>query len=260
MQVFEPLDRILANYAQRLKDLGMDLHAVFSELGANSLVEAAMRGAALGQVAGGFGAAGKTFGGINAVIQAGAEAERKLALLQRREEVMDQAKFMTYRKVAEYLETVMALPECLLDYGCAKCFGGMVSLERQRMALEAVRPTIVRELEPAVRLTLELPKAEMRAQQQRLDAAKAQQQQESHSNKRSFGQGFAFLAVSVGMILWGLKSCNLDSATEGDMVWGLVLLVCAFFALVAGIMKVFGWKPKGQGTKLDEQVKTQDEQ
>jgi hypothetical protein len=183
----------------------------------------------------------------------GAEAEKKLALFQERAGLERQAKSLPLLKIAAYLERVTKLPERLMDYGCARCFGGQVSLERQQAALEGVLDAIARELRPAVDLTLAIPGAERRVQEQRLIAGKTQEeasrkQQEMESKKPAPGQGIALLALSVGLAVWAFASCDLQTPSEADMGWdmgwALILLVGAGFALVSGIMKFFDRRPK----------------
>jgi hypothetical protein len=248
-EVFEPLDRILAGYVQSLKQLGFDMGALSAGLRESSVIDAAMRGAAVGQVAGGFGNSGKTLGALNALLQAGAEAEKKLALLQQRVELLRQAEFITYGKIAEYLEAVIGLPERLLDYGCAKCFGGQVSLEHQRKTLEDVQTAIAQELEPAVKLTLALPEAAKRLEQERLDAAKVhelenQKRLELESKKPAPGKGLALLVLAIGLVVWAFTSCDVNTANEEEMIWGLILMIGALFAFIAGVMKFFDRRPK----------------
>jgi hypothetical protein len=252
-QVFEPLDGVLISYVQALNQIGMDLHSVSAELSASSIINAAMQGAAVGQLAGGLRDSGKTLGAYNALRQVGAEAEKKLALFQERAGLERQAKSLPLLKIAAYLERVTKLPERLMDYGCARCFGGQVSLERQQAALEGVLDAIARELRPAVDLTLAIPGAERRVQEQRLIAGKTQEeasrkQQEMESKKPAPGQGIALLALSVGLAVWAFASCDLQTPSEADMGWdmgwALILLVGAGFALVSGIMKFFDRRPK----------------
>ncbi len=243
-EVFAPLDAILSAYVQVLKQLGLDLGAVSAELRGSSVVDSALRGAAIGQVAGGFGSSGKTLGTWNALVQAGAEAERKLALMQQQAALLRQGESMTFPKILEYLNAVKKLPETLVDYGCAKCFGGQVSFERQQGALEGVLAAITPKLEAAISLTHELPEAEKRLEEQRLFAARAQalanqHQQEMEFKKRDPGVAIFFVALSIGLAAWAFHSCDAHMASEGDMVWAMVLYVVAGTALVFGIMKFF---------------------
>ena len=247
--VFEPLDGILVSYVEALKQVGIDLGAVSTQLHNSSVTDAALKGAAVGQVAGGFGDSGKTLGGLNALMQAGAEAERKLALLQQRAELLKQAETMTLPKIVEYLKAVMKLPERLLDFGCAKCFGGQVSLERQQKATEEVMAAITPQLEAAMSLIQGLPEAEKRFEDQRIVAAKAQELAKKHGQEMEFrkrdpGVGIFLIALSIGLAAWAYYGCDLDTSSQVGIVWGLLLYVVAVWALVFGIMKFFDRRPK----------------
>jgi hypothetical protein len=231
-QVFEPLDGLLVSYIQILNKLGLDLSQVSAELSGTSITDAALRGAAVGQVAGGFGSSGKTLGGLNALIQAGVEAEKKLALLQQRAELLRQAESITFPKIVEYLKAVADLPERLVDYGCARCFGGEVSLQRQQAALEGVQEAIERELAPALSLTLGLPEAQKRVEQRRLE--ESIKQQNLKELKPSPEKGCLGIIASVIFAGLALSGCDLNS--EGAIAGSLILWVCAIVALFFGIV------------------------
>lgn len=250
-EVFEPLDRILAGYVESLAQIGLDLRIVSTQLGSSNIINSALSGAAVGQFAGGFGNSGKTLGGINAVIQAGAEAQRKLVLQQRMAAMSDQERFMTYRRMAEFLDALLGLPERLLDYGCAKCFGSNVSLERQRTELEGIQMAIVQDLQPVVNLVMDLPKAAQRLERQIESDAKKEIEQkrkkdEFEARKRNPVKGTTAVAISIGLSLWGFHSCNLETAGENEMIGGVVLWVLAFGALIFGISNFFD-RTEGKG-------------
>ena len=62
---FASLDSLLVGYIQALRQIGLDLSRASSQLQEGSMLGAAMRGAAVGQVAGGLGSTGKTLGVFN---------------------------------------------------------------------------------------------------------------------------------------------------------------------------------------------------
>ena len=264
VEVFGPLDAVLTDYIQALRQLEIDLGGVSSELRDSSMVDAAMKGAVIGQLAGGLGSSGRTLGAVNALLQAGVEAEKRLALLQQRLALLKQAESMTFPKIVEYLKAVRELPERLLDYGCAKCFGGQISFERQQRALESISAGIAQELEAAIGLTLALPEAEKRLEQQRLEAIKEKEDEQKKQRELEFqkpnpGCGVLLLAASVGLLIWSLRSCSFDIfgingvVTEGDAIWGLLLFLAAPVAFVFGIVMFFDRRPKpaASGDKPD---------
>jgi hypothetical protein len=199
-QVFESLDSILIGYIQNLQKIGIDLSIASSELRANSLIDAAMKGAAVGQIAGGFGGSGKAVGAFNALLQAGAEAERRLALMQQRAALLKQAESMALPQIAAYLEQVTKLPERLLDFGCARAFGGQVLLERQRVALQGVMDAIVAELKHAVDITLALPEAERKLEAQ-IAATETAAKQTNRENNPSSSKMWINPFVGLGIII-----------------------------------------------------------
>jgi hypothetical protein len=247
-EAFAPLDAVLVSYVQALNQNGIDLMAASAKLGASSVIDAAMKGGAVGQVAGGFGGSGKTLGALNALMQAGVEADKKLTLIEQRVRLLKQAENLALTRIAIYVAEVTKLAERLLDYGCARSFGAQVSLERQKAALDSVLGAIADELKIAVNLTLALPEAEKRVEQERLLAGQAQEEarrkhEEMDFKKREPAVGVFFVALSVGLAAWPLHGCNPDTADEGNIVLGLVLLLCAIAALVFGIMKFFDRRP-----------------
>jgi hypothetical protein len=249
-EVFEPFDGILVSYIRACKELEMDLSGITAELRDSNVMDAALKGAAIGQLAGGLGSSGKTLGTINALLQAGVEAEKQLALLQQKAALIKQAEAMTIPKIVEYLKAVRDLPERLLDYGCAKCFGGRVSLDRQREALERVSTTVAHEVDAAISLTGELAQVQERLEQQKLLALK--EKEEHERDKPRPGRGVLLVAASVGMVMLSLQSCGIVGdnkvITEGDMVWGLILMIGAPFVLLWGIAKCAGVGPKASGS------------
>jgi len=112
---------------------------------------------------------------------------------------------MALPKIAAYLEQVTKLPERLLDFGCARAFGGQVSLERQRAALKGVMDAVVAELKPAVDITLALPEAERKLEAQVAAAEKSATEANWENNPASpkmwikffVGLGIAILLLLV---------------------------------------------------------------
>jgi hypothetical protein len=77
--------------------------------------------------------------------------------------------------ITAWLRSVKELPEPLLDYGCARAFGNQVSLERQRIAWEAVSGTIARDLDAAIALVSALPLPQSRTEEGPLDTIQPSQ-------------------------------------------------------------------------------------
>ena len=231
--VFEPLDGILASYVQALKQLRIDLGAVSAELRESSVIDASLTGAAVGQLAGGFGSSGKTLGTINALLQAGAEAEKQLALLQQRAELSKQAESMTLPKIVEYLKGVKELPERLLDYGCARCFGGQVSLHRQQSVLEPISAMIAHEMEEAICVILALPDAEKKIEKEAEKRAAILAAEAQKRNAQEMANKWKELLRAVGILLYVGGFIILLAATTGEnralaLVWGSLTVIAGW--------------------------------
>ena len=95
---FETLDRILVNYVAALKDLNLDLSFAGSQLAGSSVIDAALHGAAVGQLAGGFGRAGKDIGSFNAIWQGANELLKQGVLAEQQLELLKRARQLPYRK------------------------------------------------------------------------------------------------------------------------------------------------------------------
>ncbi len=229
-EVFEPLDGILTDYIRALRDLDMDLSNVSSELRESSVVEAGMRGAAIGQLAGGLGRSGRTMGTINALLQAGAEVDKRLALLQQRLELLKQAESMAFPKIVEYLKAVRELPERLLDYGCAKCFGGHISFERQQKALESISAVIAGEMDAAIGLILALPEAEKKIEKEaeERDAALAAEAQKRKAQELAKGAKDLLRGVGIFLYVAGfivISAATTDPHHNSPLIWGSLTVI-----------------------------------
>ncbi len=125
-ECFANTDRILASYLEALQGCHIDLKIAAGRLQDTSVLGAALRGAAQGQLAGGLGKTGATLGIFSAVISGIAESDKQAGLLWEQRKAQADAKRLASRKMAEYLASVKQVTETLLDFGCAKCFGGEV--------------------------------------------------------------------------------------------------------------------------------------
>jgi hypothetical protein len=159
---FERLDRILSSYVTALKELNLDMSITGSQLqlAGSSVIDAALHGAAVGQLAGGLGRAGKNLGTFNAIWKGADELLRQGALVAQQMELLEKARGLPYEKMAEYLETAAGLPEELLDYGCAKCFGGNVDFAEQKRAVDSVHANFQSKLFAASDMAAKLPAVE----------------------------------------------------------------------------------------------------
>lgn len=247
--VFGTMDRILTGYTQDLMQLEKETEAFSYDLQSTSVVQAAMKGAAVGQLAGGLGTSGKALGGINALLAAGAEAQRTAGIMQHRAALLREPRFLALSKIALYLEQVASLPERLLDYGCARSLGGSVSFAEQQAAWELVQESVVDDLRIAVNFVLWFPEAEFRVQKETYAKAIASEEAKQRAvefelKKRDPGVGAFFIACSIGLGVWVFRSCDLTTDSEMDMAGWLIVILVGFAALVFGILKFFDRTPK----------------
>jgi hypothetical protein len=147
---FAKTDRILASYLEALQNCQIDLKAAAGRLQETSVLGSALRGAAVGQLAGGLGKTGATLGIFNAVLGGIAESDRQTGLLWAQRKAQADAKRLAGAKMVEYLTSVKEVTETLLDFGCAKCFGGGVDFQLQSTALAEVEKAIGADINTAI--------------------------------------------------------------------------------------------------------------
>jgi hypothetical protein len=134
----------------------IDLQIAADKLGESSVLGAALRGGALGQLAGGFGKTGARLGVVNAAISGFAERETQRGLLWEQAKAQEDAKYAAGRKIIEYLIAVKGVPRSLLDFGCARVFGGQVDFELQDSALNGVEEAIGEKISRAIAKAVEI--------------------------------------------------------------------------------------------------------
>jgi hypothetical protein len=155
-ECFAKTDRILASYLEALQSCHIDLKVAAGRLQETSVLGAALRGAAVGQLAGGLGKAGATLGIFSAVIDGIAESDRQTGLLWEQRKAQADAKRVAGNKMVEYLTSVKQVTETLLDFACAKCFGGGVDFQLQSAALADAEKAISNDIAAAIAKATEL--------------------------------------------------------------------------------------------------------
>ena len=158
--VFEDLDAVLTAYVQALAQANVEIQHTASQLRDTSILDAGLKGAVLGQLAGGFGQSGRSLGTFVGLLQAGEAALAKLNLQVQQINLMLEARQLAYRKVTDYLKAVSVLPETMLDYGAAKCFGSAVNFQQQQEALASISTHCSAQLTKAIELASGLAAAE----------------------------------------------------------------------------------------------------
>jgi len=153
---FAKTDRILASYLEALQGCQIDLKVAVGRLQETSVLGSAFRGAAVGQLAGGLGKTGATLGVFSAVLGGIAESDRQTGLLWAQRKAQADAKRLAGAKMVEYLTSVKEVTETLLDFGCAKCFGGGVDFQLQSAALADVEKAIGADINTAIVKATEL--------------------------------------------------------------------------------------------------------
>jgi hypothetical protein len=234
--VFEGPDRTLVSYVDTLRQINIDLGGVTQTLSDSSVLAEAMKGAAIGRVAGGFGDTGKVLGAVGAIAAAGKEAAKQQALLAQQQKLMDESRNLAFSKIIEYLKEVEALPENLLDYGCAKCFGGKIDFSRQALAVASVGDSIRANMEHALALTLSLQRIQREQAAKIQEEATAKAAQESEKAEKATNKGCGGCLVVVGVImLIGTIGAISESGSEDDTIYGIVISV----GLIAGGIYLF---------------------
>jgi hypothetical protein len=229
--VFERTDKILISYVDSLEQINLGLGEAARNLSDSSVLGEAMKGAAIGRVAGGFGETGKVLGAVGAIAAAGEEATKQLALLEQQHKLGEEARDLAFSKIVEYLKAVEALPENLLDYGCAKCFGGQIDFSKQALAVEQVRGSTKDKMRQSLELTLTLQQIEREERERARQAVVGQQQK----TKRAGTQGWsALLGFCGGMLLFAaiLNFAGGDAGTAGAcFVFGGPLIAAAIYMI-----------------------------
>ena len=227
--VFEKPDKILISYVDSLNHLNLDLGEAARSLSNSSVLGEAMKGAAIGRVAGGFGGTGKVLGAVGAIAAAGQEAMKQQALLAQQQQLVEEARNLAFSKIVEYLKTIELLPENLLDYGCAKCFGGQIDFSKQALAVEQVRGSIKDKMRQSLELTLALKQIEQEAK----EAAAAKKQKAAEQSEISTNMGCGGFMVAVGVLaLIGALAGIADSNSEEGAARIFVLIVAVVLMAV----------------------------
>src|SRR5579863_633777 len=104
--VFERLDKILVSYIEALRAINLNLQGVAEGLSGSSLLGEALKGAAIGQVAGGFGKPGKVVGALGALVAAGDEAMKQQMLREMQHRLRADGQGLAFSKIVEYLKEV----------------------------------------------------------------------------------------------------------------------------------------------------------
>jgi hypothetical protein len=234
---FERLDRILSGYVAALRDLNLDMSITGSQLAGSSVIDAAFHGAAVGQLAGGLGSAGKNLGTFNAIWKGADELLRQGALAVQQLQLLQRARRLPYEKIAEFLDTSASLPEELLDYGCAKCFGGGVDFGRQKAALESISSQTTDKLKEAVSLVRAIPVAEEK--KVAIQAVKAEEKKKEESK-----HGCAGCLGLLALCFLGGGLAALFTNTDSDQITGDIVVTVIGVGLAIGAGSMYASKKK----------------
>ena len=159
--------------------------------------------------------------------------------------LLKQSRAVMIQNIGEYLQSVNELPENILDYCCAKCFGDRVSLQRQQQALELVQAAIATEVERAIQIISAASKTQGDLESKSSSGAEAKvEAREIRVKRREPGAGISLIILSIFLTLWAFRSCDPGTNTEGEMLLAVALCVCAFFALTVGLNKLLSGKHK----------------
>jgi len=210
--VFERLDKILVSYIEALRAINLNLQGVAEGLSGSSLLGEALKGAAIGQVAGGFGKPGKVVGALGALVAAGDEAMKQQMLREMQHRLRADGQGLAFSKIVEYLKEVSSLPEQLLDYGCARCFGSQLDFNKQITSIAEVNLAFREELTVSLLFTLRIQREETeaieRAQAAAAQRARALKEANWENDPTSakfrvkFAKGIGIALIVIVSLLW----------------------------------------------------------
>lgn len=153
---FSKTDGVLTSYLDALNGCHIDLQVAVEKLKESSVLGATLKGAALGQLAGGFGKTGAKLGAVNAAITGFAERDKQRELLWEQTKAQEDAKRAAGSKIVDYLTVVNDVIRSLLDFGCAKAFGGQVDLDLEASALNGIEEAVRERISVAMAKAVEL--------------------------------------------------------------------------------------------------------
>ena len=223
-ECFSKTDKILASYLEALRGCHVDLQIAAGRLQETSVLGAALGGAAQGQLAGGLGKSGAALGIFGAVMAGLSQQEKQRGLLWEQRKALADAKNLAGRKMVEFLESVRSVTTALLDFGCAKCFGGEVDFALQSEALARVDNAIGDRMSLATAMAIDLCGFQDDTHLVEDELAKAPPNGIPESALKSYK---AFLGKeSAAAIFYGFKcqiglksNLQLDVAITNNRVW-----------------------------------------
>ena len=158
---FRRQDEILVSYVEDLKAIHVNLAEVSSRIGDSSVVGQYLTGAAIGRVAGGSGEMGKVVGVLGGLMAASRESAKRRGLRESQSMLESEHRSLAFNRIVEYLNGMMNIPELVLDFCGAKCFGAAVDFTQQSEAVARVLSAVSDRIRKAARLTACLPAEEV---------------------------------------------------------------------------------------------------
>lgn len=125
--VFAPADDVLSSYAEGVRGIMRQVKNLPEE---RSILGAAITGAAVGQVVGGFGRSGKVLGTAGAIATAGSTFLEEGSRVTQEKLLFLDASQLAYSKACEYVQAVGNIPGLLIHYACTECFGELIDPAR----------------------------------------------------------------------------------------------------------------------------------
>lgn len=223
---FRALDRVLGSYVIALREISIDLADASNKLSETSVFAEGLKGAAIGRVAGGFGKAGNVLAVVGGLAAAGTEASKQAAISQQQQHLLAQASNLPFQKITDYLIEVQSLPDYLLDYACAKCFGGGIDFTQQADAVARVRKSVDERLAQALHNVVVVPVLEQKQRDHAATLANAAAaSRRSHQTNKVLA--LLLLAIAAVFAVIGIAQA-IDQSSSYGLVWFCSALPLAF--------------------------------
>lgn len=231
-EVFEKLDGVLKSYIGDLANLNLDLQQTFVDLSNTNTFNAAMSGAAVGRLVGGFGSGGNIGAAAGGLLGLAGEKVQQAHLIIQQANLIEQARQSAVAHIVEYLRGVQELPRTFIDYTGAKCCGSQIDFALEDETVAAIEPIIRQKLGACV-------SAVMSAEQARLTLirtaqAKAVSDQEQSEQKK---WGCASSGCGTLILLVSLIALFSPSSTAGEGT--IIGIGIGAVALVVGLSMFF---------------------
>ena len=187
-QAFDRLDSLFIEAFQALSQCDVDLSTALQNLQRTDVMSATLEGAIAGGLVGSVFHRSRTGAILGAGIGASNALDAQLAHLTQALHATGQARALVATTIQEWLESIIDMPEPLLDWVGAKCFGGAINLsiqrECQQEVIEVFRSYVNRARDTILRLKQEKIVHQQEEEQKKIERqAEQEREQERTGNE-----------------------------------------------------------------------------